>query len=471
MGKLERTSPFRLSSLLRLQKDPKLAFQLFLNPNPNDPNSSSKPFRYSLLSYDLIICKLGRAKMFNEMEKIIEKLRNDTRIMPKEVIFCNIISFYGRARLHRKAHQMFDEIPSFRCQRTIKSVNTLLNSLLMCGKFDEMTEVIRGIEKYACPDVYTYNILINACCVIGNLDNAWGVFDEMRRRGLQPNVVTFGTLIHGLCANSELDEAFKLKEIMERDFRMTPNAFVYVALIKQLCKCNEVDSAIKLKEEMLQKKVGLDSAVYATLISALFKADRKDDVFGLLEEMRMNGCKTDIVTYNAMIHGYCLQKDFGSALGILKEMEEKGCKPDVISYNVIIGGLCMDGKIKEANELFEDMPRRKCLPDIITYRTLFDGLCGGMLFKEAAFILDEMVFKNYLPRSSSVCKLVEGITQAGDTELLRMVSSSLAKGKFTDVTTWRMMVSMVYKKDNLSIISFLDTLREGKDDCVSSSTL
>ncbi|XP_027063928.2 uncharacterized protein [Coffea arabica] len=468
MEKLNKISPFRLSSLLRLQKDPKLAFQLFLNPNPNDPNPSSKPFRYSPLSYDLIISKLGRAKMFDELEQIIQKLRQDTRIIPKEIIFCNIITFYGRARLPQKALQMFDEIPSFRCQRTINSVNSLLNSLSICREFEKMREVFVGVEKCACPDACTYGILIKACCRQGDLGNALNLFDGMLKRGILPSVVTFGTLINGFCANAHLDDAFRLKRMMERDFKLKPNAFVYVVLLKGLCKSNVVDSAIKLKKEMMRKKVELDSTVYATLISALFKVGRREDVFGLLDEMRINNCTMNTATYNAMIHGYCMEKDFDSAFGILNEMEAKGCKPDVISYNVIIGGLCMAGKLKEANELFEDMPRRKCFPDVVTYRELFDGLCDGMQLKEAALILDEMVFKGYLPRSSSICKLVDGLIRGEDTDRLWKVLSSLVKGKFSDMTTWSMVISVVLNKDGLSnTCQFIDSLLKGTDDALS----
>ncbi|KAK9204204.1 hypothetical protein WN943_014462 [Citrus x changshan-huyou] len=111
-----------LASLLRLQKDPKLALQLFKNPNPN-PNDSEahplKPFRYNLLHYDLIITKLGRAKMFYEMQQILHQLKHDTRVVPKEIIFCNVISFYGRARLLEHAFQMFDEMSSFNVQMTV----------------------------------------------------------------------------------------------------------------------------------------------------------------------------------------------------------------------------------------------------------------------------------------------------------------------------------------------------------------
>ncbi|CAI9787706.1 unnamed protein product [Fraxinus pennsylvanica] len=444
MEKLKKVSSFRLSSLLRLQKDPKLALQLFLNPNPNDPNP--KPFRYSLLSYDLIISKLGRARMLSEMENIVEKLKSDTRIITKEIILCNIITFYGRARLPHKALKVFEEMPAFRCQRTMKSVNTVLNSLLICRQFEKMWELFMEIEKYGSPDACTYNILINARRVKGDVEGALNMFDEMIKRGVEPNVVTFGTVISGYCAKLELNKAFRLKKKMEGDFKIKPNAHIYTALIKGLCKVDELDKAIKLKEEMSRKKVELDPAIYSTLINQFFKAGRKAEVSELLEEMGKVGCKLDTVTYNALICGFCQEKEFDSAFGVLNDMEKNGCKPDVISYNVIISGLCREGKTREAHDLLEDMPRRKCLPDVVTYRILFDGLCDQMHLKEGAGILDEMLFKGYVPRSSSVSKFVGELVRGHKTEILWTVLNSLAKRNAIDSDIWRFVISLVCKE-------------------------
>ncbi|KAL6506860.1 hypothetical protein OROHE_022297 [Orobanche hederae] len=443
MQNLRKISPFRLSSLLRLEKDPKLALQLFLNPNPNDPNPNAKSFRYSPLSYDLIISKLGRARMFPEMENIVDKLKKDERVTPEEVLFCNIITFYGRARLPCKALQVFDEIPSFRCQRTVKSANTLLNSLLTCREFDRMREVFSGIEKYAIPDACTYNILINACCVRSDLERAWEVFDEMRRRGIEPNVVTFGTLITGLCANLELNKAFSLKRRMEREFKIKPNAHIYIPLIKGLCNVDHLNKAIELKDEMLRNELKLDPAVFSTLISGYFKVGRKNEISGLLEEMGRHGCKPNTVTYNAMIHGYCQEKEIDSAFNALNnEMEKEGCKPDVISYNVIINALCRERKVSEANDLFEDMPRRKCRPDVVTYRTIFEGFCDVKQFKEAASILDEMIFMGYAHDSSSVSKYINELV-GGKNKELWMCLFRLVKRNSIDRYIWRLVTSSV----------------------------
>ncbi|GMY33580.1 putative pentatricopeptide repeat-containing protein At1g53330 [Fagus crenata] len=448
-------STFRLSSLLRLQKDPTLALQLFQNPNSNP----TKPFRYSLLSYDLIITKLGRAKMFDKMEQILQQLNQETRFSPTEIIFCNVISFYARARLPDCALQTFFRIPDFRCHRTVKSLNSLLDALSKCGEFHKVREMFLGIHKYGTPDACTYNILIKACCRSGSFDDACNVFDEMRRKGVCPNVVTFGTLIYQLCLNFKLKEAFKLKEYMVKVYGVKPNVFVYTSMIKGLCGIGELSLAFSLKEEMVRNKLKLDSAVYSTLISVLFEVERKEEAFGLLEEMKDVGCKPDTVTYNVMINGFCKEKNFEAAFRILDEIVAKGYKPDVISYNVIIGSLCKEGKWSEARDLLEDMPRRGIPPDVVSYRTLFDGLCDWMQFKEAAFVLDEMIFKGFVPRHASINMLVDGLCQEGNMELLLTVLDSLGKGNNIGVDTWKMAIFMVCKKDKLSNSSnVIDTL-------------
>ncbi|XVF18606.1 hypothetical protein REPUB_Repub11eG0037100 [Reevesia pubescens] len=451
-------SPFRLSSLLRSQKDPTLAFNLFKNPNP-DLNPTGKPFRYSLLSYDLIITKLGRVKMFEEMEQVLHQLKNDTRLVPEEIIFCNVMKFYGGARLHERALQLFDEIPQYRCQRTVRSVNSLLHALSVSNKFDKMKEVLFSMEKYARPDACTYNILIHACYLNGCLDDAWSLFDEMQSKGLKPNVVTFGTLIHGLCMELKIKEAFKMKEDMVRIHKVSPNAHLYTAMIKGLCAVGELTLAFRLKEEMVRNNMKLNTFIYTTFISGLFKVGRQEEAFGVFEEMDLNGIKPDSTTYNVMINEFCKVKDFEAAYRVLKDMAEKGCKPNIISYNMLIGGLCKDGKWSDANDLFEDLPKQGCKPDFVSYRMLFDGLCRGSQFKEAAFLLDEMIFKGYIPRSASIYEFVAGLCQKGNVELLLRVLSSLAKGNAIDEDTWLMVISRVYKEDKLSSASeLLDAL-------------
>ncbi|KAK9159478.1 hypothetical protein Syun_005819 [Stephania yunnanensis] len=445
--KLKTISPFRLSSLLRSSTDPTTALRLFQNPNPNSP----KPFRRSLLSYDLIITKLGRAELFDQMEQVLDLLRLEIRIAPKEPIFCNVIRYYGRSRLPQQALETFRRIPSFRCERTVRSLNALLNALIECRKYDYIREIYIEIDRYAAPDACTYNVLIKGACRNGCFDDALCLFDEMVEKGIAPNEVTFATLVSALCAEFRVDEALRLKEDMVEVFCLRPNVFLYTSLIKGFCEVGRLESALRVKEEaLLDKELGVDSAIYSTLIRAFFKCGRKKEAFEVWEEMSGSGIEIGTVAYNAMISGFCDGKDFESAFGMLEEMVEKGLKPDVISFNVIIGGLCRDGKLREAIDLFEDMPRRGCVPDVVTFRVLFDGVYESMEIEEVMLILDEMVFKGFVPRIESVNKFVNRLCCNGNAEVLESVLGCLTKGNIINAETWQMVTMMACKSTALS---------------------
>ncbi|CAN6820389.1 unnamed protein product [Brassica oleracea] len=379
MSTVKKVTSFKLASLLRRENDPSAAIKLFRNPDPESTNPQ-KPFRYSLLCYDLIITKLGSSKMFDELDRILLQLKSDTRIVPTEIIFCNVVKYFARGRLPTRALHVFDEMPQYRCQRTIKSFNSLLNALLKCGAFDEMKKVLTRVDEYGEPDACTYNILISGYSQSGCFDEALKLFDEMVKKKVKPTGVTFGTIIRMLCNDLKVKEALKMKHDMLKVYGVFPTVHIYASLIKALCQDGELGLAFKLKDE-----VKADSAIYSTLISSLIKAGRSDEVSGILEEMREKGCEPDTVTYNVLINGFCLENDFESAYKVLDDMVEKGLKPDVISYNMILGALFRIQNWKEGAYLFEDMPRRGCVPDVLSYRIVFDGLCEGRSGATIAF--------------------------------------------------------------------------------------
>ncbi|ESQ30084.1 hypothetical protein EUTSA_v10011454mg [Eutrema salsugineum] len=461
MSAVKPVSSFRLASLLRREKDPSTAIKLFRNPDPVSTNPS-RPFRYSLLCYDIIITKLGRSKMFDELDQVLLQLKSDTRIVPTEILFCNVISYFGHGRLPSRALHVFDEMPQYRCKPTVKSVNSLLNALLKCGDFDKMKEILSKIDKFGDPDACTYNILIHGCSLSGRFDDALMLFDEMVKRKVKPTSVTFGTLIHGFCKNSMVKEALKMKHDMLKVYGVSPTAHIYASLVKALCQIGELSLAFKLKDEAYEGKINVDSAIFSTLISSLIKAARSDEVSGILEEMRAKGCKPDTVTYNVLINGFCVENDFESAYRVLDEMVEEGLKPDVISYNMILGALFRIQNWKEATYLFEDMPRRGCVPDILSYRIVFDGLSEALQFEEAEVILEEMLFKGYKPRRDRLERFLQRLCESGKLEILGKVIRSLHRGNVVDADVWSVIMSTVSKEPVISdsIDLVLNTLKE-----------
>ncbi|CAJ1978478.1 unnamed protein product [Sphenostylis stenocarpa] len=444
MATSKPVSPFRLSSLLRSQKDPSVALQLFLNPNPNHP--SPRPFRHSLRSYDILITKLAQAKMFPQMEQLLHQLHTQTRFPTPEPLLRHVIASYGRARLPSRALRTFLSIPS----PSLRSFNTLLHALLACRDFPSLTRLLPHLPRFGGPDACSYNILIRACSLTDDHARARKLFHEMRARGVPPNQITFGTLINMLCKKPllHLPQAFKVKEDMEKVFKIKPNVFVYTNLIKAVCEVGDFDSAFRLKDEMVRNSLKLDAVVYNTLVSGFLKVGKKDLGFRILEEMKSDGVKPDSVTCNVLIGEFCREGDFEEAYKVLDDGLE-GVKPDVFGYNVVIGWLCKEGKWREADDFFRDMPRRGCVPDVVTYRTVFDGFCRCMQFEEAGLVLEEMIFKGYVPCSSSLNEFIGRLSKDGDFELLGKVLSGLGGEEFSYEDVWKTVVSLVCKSEKL----------------------
>ncbi|CAL4896213.1 unnamed protein product [Urochloa decumbens] len=452
----KKFSSYHLAAALRREPDPTAALRLFLNPS----TTSTAPFRYSLLWYDLIISKLAAARLFPAMESVLSRLASSPGLRPREQLLCCVISAYGRARLPAAARRAFAH-PAFPDPRTARALNTLLHALLACRA--PIRDLLMVCHETRIPPVAgTYNILIRAAAASGSLEHARHLFDEMLERSIAPTVVTFGTLVTALCDAGRLEDAFQVKEVMFKRYNVPPNAYVYTSLMKGLCDKGEVDAAVRLKEEMAgNAELVLDSAVYATLLRAFFRVGRKGEVVGLLEEMKGRGIAADRVVYNAMIAGFCEdERDPSAAFAVLDDMQKNACEADVVTYDTLVVGLCKLGRWRDAAELVEDMPRRGCPPHMVTYRLLFYGMCAAGEFLEADQVLNEMVFKGFAPSKDCVRKFVQGIEREGDAALLESVLCRLAKVNALELSGWEKAVGgLLNDHAKLRLEKQLDSLR------------
>ncbi|OMO74756.1 hypothetical protein CCACVL1_16491 [Corchorus capsularis] len=343
-------SSFRLSSLFRKEKDPIVAYNLFKNPIP-DPKPSGKAFRYSPRCYDLIINKLGKAKMFDQMEEVLQQLKQDTRVVPEEIIFCNVLKFYGRARLHERALQLFDEIPQYRCQRTVNEAFKLKAEMVRLYGF--------------CP----------------------------------ATAMTYKMMIKGLCKIGELSLAIMLKEEMVGN-NMKLDSTVYSSLINTLFKVGRQEEAVALFEEMDLHGCAPDTVTYNVMINGFCKVKDFDKAYRILENMVEKGCKRDVFTYNTLIGGLCKDGKWSEAKDLFEDMPRQGCKPDVVSYRLLFDGLCGGGQFKEATLILDEMIFKGYVPHSASTRNLVAGLCQKGKMKLLLLVLDILAKGNAIDQGT-----------------------------------------------------------------------
>ncbi|XP_078165147.1 small ribosomal subunit protein mL103 (rPPR7)-like isoform X2 [Carex rostrata] len=324
VNKATRLSPFRLAALLRQEKDPNAALSLFLSP--------PQPFPYSYQCYDLLLTKLAYSRLFPPLEQILDSLRADERVTPKEPLFCHIISSYARGRLPSRAHDLFLLIPSFRCSRTVKSFNSLLDAYLRFGNLEAFESLWHNAGSYGVyPDACSYNIYMRAVCLSGSVSRAWELFDEMPTRGISPTVVTFG-------------------------------------------RKGEVTV---LLEEMKANRITPDNATFNSMIAGFCEDEKNfNAAFEVLNEMQRSGCKPDLISYNTIINGFCKVARWRDAQDLFEDMPRRGCKPDIVTYRILFDAICDCKEFKEVVVLLDEMVSKGYTPSLDGTKKFLEGIMG-----------------------------------------------------------------------------------------------
>lgn len=136
--------------------------------NPNDALNllqeyQQRGYKHDYPSYSAIIYKLARAQKFEAVDTLLYYIqRNDIRC--RESLFDALIQHYGKAQLVEKAIDLFHRIPSFSCERTRQSFNTLLNVLVDNNRLADAKNFFNRSSKMGFrPNSISFNIIIKGC--------------------------------------------------------------------------------------------------------------------------------------------------------------------------------------------------------------------------------------------------------------------------------------------------------------------
>lgn len=185
----------------------------------------------------------------------------------------------------------------------------MIKECLSKRKIQEAINVleVRMIKKDCVkPANYIYNLLIGGCGRVGYTKKAFNLFNDMKKRGLQPTGGTY-TALFNACSNSPwvedgLSRAKKLRLLMyEKSFQ--PNNTTYNAMIKAFGHCGDIKTAFSIVDEMTRNDVPI---------------------------------KTENI--NFLLHSCISNKEAGflQALCVWRKFKEFKLVPDIYSFNLLL---------------------------------------------------------------------------------------------------------------------------------------
>lgn len=370
-------SPARIQKLIASQSDPLLAKEIF------DLASRQPNFRHSYATCHTLILKLGRSHHFSLMQALISSLKSHHySISPS--LFTHIIQIYGDAKLPEKALKTFYTILEFNIKPLTKHLNCILEILVANNNFLRPAfDLFRSAHRYGVsPNTKSYNILMRAFCLDGDLSIAYSLFNQMFKRDVLPDVESYRILMQGLCRKSQ------------------------------------VNKAVDLLEDMLNKGFVPDTLSYTTLLNSLCRKKKLKEAYKLLCRMRVKGCNPDIVHYNTVISGYCKVDRAADACKVLDDMASNGCLPNFTSYQNIVGGLCDQGMYDEAKSYIQVMMSKGFSPHFSVVHMLIMGFCRVGKTEDACEVLCELLQHGNSPHADTWTEILPRICEADDVEVI-----------------------------------------------------
>ncbi|XP_012083143.1 pentatricopeptide repeat-containing protein At5g16420, mitochondrial [Jatropha curcas] len=461
----QRLYPKRLVSMIIRQQNLDLALQIFDYAGKYHPG-----FSHNYDTYDSIIYKLSRARAFGPVEVLLSDLHK-AQIKCGEHLFITVIRNYGLAGKPELALKMFIRIQEFNTQRSVRSLNTLLNAFVQNKRYDLVHGVFQNCKSKfgVVPNVFTYNILIKGLCKKNDVEGAIRVLDEMPTMGIIPNVVTYTTilggyvsrgdmvnakkvfgdlfdrgwlpdattytiLMDGYCQQGRLVDAIKLMDDMEEN-GVEPNDITYGVMIQAFCKEKKAGEARNLLDDMLNRKYVPSSSLCCKVIDVLCEERKVEEACDLWKRMLKKNCTPDNAITSTLIYWLCKEGKIWEARKLFGEFE-RGSIPSLLTYNTLIAGMCERGELNEAGKLWDDMMEKGCEPNAFTYNMLIKGFCKIGSAKEGIRIVQEMLDKRCMPDKSTYAILIEELRETSmEAEVDKVVSMAMASGGI-DSDSW-----------------------------------
>ncbi|KAH7578113.1 hypothetical protein JRO89_XS01G0342300 [Xanthoceras sorbifolium] len=380
-------SPCRVQKLIASQSDPLLAKEIF------DYASRQPNFHYSYSSYLILILKLGRSKFFSLMEDVLFHLKSNNHHSVNPTLFTYIIKIYAEADMPDKALKTFYIMLEFDCKPLPKQLNRILELLVTHRNYLRPAfDLFKDAHKHGClPNTKSYNILMRAFCLNGDLSIAYSLFNKMFKRDVMPDIESYQVLMQGLCRKSQ------------------------------------VNTAVDLLEDMLNKGFVPDALSYTTILNSLCRKKQLREAYKLLCRMKVKGCNPDIVHYNTVILGFCREGRATDACKVLEDMSSNGCSPNLVSYRTLVGGLCDQGMFDEAKKYMEVMISKGFSPHFSVSHALFKGFCNIGKIEEACGVLEELLKFGEAPHKDTWLMIIPRICEVEETEKVSQMLDKVMK--------------------------------------------
>jgi len=396
------------------------------------------------VTYSILLKGYGRQGDMGSVEMLLEKAFQNG-IIPDTVMLNSLLDAMVNCKEVAKAQAIFLQITSRHNETSpnIRTYNTMLKGFAQTGALDEAIRLTKQMKERNLwddvttntlvsvamaaqdfefaetvladhtastiftdqalqriplrrrdhPNVEAYTSLLDGYAKAGQLDQALGTLQHMRKIGVSPNEYTYTCMISGLAKKNRIRQALKLLDFME-SCETAPTAVTYNAFISALTQSGTYVEELSSSEEeepdpqsqelgisILRRMVRKGVRPTVTTISILLESFAKcanpriSEAKSIVERFEKNGIipSNHAKVNTAMIRVYGAANDVKGALAVFRRIE----KPDIVAVNAFLDASCRSGEQSVAfhtfDHLFGSDATATMTPDVITYTILISS--------------------------------------------------------------------------------------------------
>lgn len=292
--------------------------------------------------------------------------------------------------------------------------NSLLHFVGQSGNLDEALGVFEDMKREGpLPDAVTYNTVIAAAAHVGDVDTALNVFLEMTNVGAAPTERTFGALLHAFAVVGDANAARKVFESVEAA-GVKLNAVLYTSFIDALVKSGDdaaLAQAFEVMEDMRRRRVPATAVTYGCLLSACEKLGNVDLAFKLYERACAEGVAPSDEMHDILISVCTAGGRLDEALDLVKSLARTHSTLQQGTLNSLVRALCSTAPSR-ALRMLSLMQTMGMQPTRRTYLALVTACAGSGEVLEAQALYRSMKAQGMEMDSAAGSALIACLCQA-----------------------------------------------------------
>ncbi|XP_074330574.1 uncharacterized protein LOC141667840 isoform X1 [Apium graveolens] len=317
--------------------------------------------------YNILIRGLLSQGKSDEAEALFKKIILFKEIEPDVVTFTTMINGLAKSGHANMALWLFNCMEDNDCQPNKFTYSTVIHSLCKRGLVDEALKLHSKMEaKGIVPDIMTFTPIIKGLCISKKWEEASKVLKHMIDDiNISPNVYTFNIFVDAYAKAGKLEDAKRIIQIMDESGKY-PDIITYNSLLQAYCLQGQIEGGLAVLSTMALKKIIPDCYTYNILLHGLCQVGKPVEALTFFYKVRGQGSELDYVTYGTLLDGLCKIQYIDRALSFFKVMKCNGVIPDMYTYNIIISGCLRNKKYNEACGLIDEMLDHSFLADALT---------------------------------------------------------------------------------------------------------